>query len=242
MAPLWYPTTARSKSIGRMAAALSIRKHLERTAIMTINHDDDAFTRDVASRIKPNDLEGKAPWLKDHLQALQKSPTTLHRPALSTRESTQFFLILLPQNAASRSPLDSHAMRSQRLTPNMEEKPVALHSATGLSSHRYQSHSGTLHRPFPTVQSDQLYYVYNAEQIRACLLAEGSGHNSVKMKTQSTQKHWREAHLKADPILFQPLAQPQLRCKETLAAIAKYRLACQLRLSYKAEVNLESAS
>ena len=33
---------------------------------MTITHDEDAYTRDVASRISRMTLEGKAPWLKDH--------------------------------------------------------------------------------------------------------------------------------------------------------------------------------
>jgi len=33
---------------------------------MTIKHDEDAYTRDVASRISRMTLEGKAPWLKDH--------------------------------------------------------------------------------------------------------------------------------------------------------------------------------
>ena len=61
-----FLTTERSRNTGRMASAFQTHSYGQGIFIMTINRDDEAYTRDVASRISRMTLEGSAPWLKDH--------------------------------------------------------------------------------------------------------------------------------------------------------------------------------
>ena len=64
----------------------------------------------------------------------------------------------------------------------------------------------------------------------------------VRKKTENALKNTgakRTAELLSS--FSQQLPSHNCEARETLAAIARYRLACQLRLPYKAEVDLEKA-
>ena len=191
-------------------------------------------------------LEGKAPWLKDHpAGAAEVAYYPFIDPARYLHvESTQFFLILLPRNAASKIPLDSHGHGGVKRTHSkIWRKAVCL-----AFRNRFVEVTDTnpISGTIASALSDgakriSYYYVYNAEQIRGMPpLQKDRDTTLVKMKTQNALKN---TGAKRTSELIQSFSSqlPSHNCdaKETLAAIAKYRLACQLRLPYKAEVNLE---
>jgi hypothetical protein len=213
---------------------------------MTIDRDDDAYYRDVASRISRMTLEGKAPWLKDHAAGeAEVSYYPFIDPAPLYAGVNAVLLDLVAAEHGYRDPrwIPMAMVESNKLTPKYGEKPVCL-----AFRNRFVEVTDT--NPLGGAVASALsnsakkisyYYVYNAEQIRGMPPLQKDRNTSlVKQKTQNALKN-TSAHRVSDLLrLFsQQLPSHNCQAKETLAAIARYRLACQLRLPYRAEVNRE---
>jgi hypothetical protein len=211
---------------------------------MTINRDDDAYYRDVASRISRMTLEGTAPWLKDH--ASGEAEVTYYPFLDPAPIYSGVNAVLLDLVAAERGFKDPRwvpmaMVESNNLAPKYGEKPVCL-----AFRNRFVEITDTnpVDGTVATALSNNAkrisyYYVYNAEQIRGMPpLQKDRDTSLVKKKTQNALNNTgarRVAELL--PSFSKQLPTHNCQAKETLAAIARYRLACQLRLPYKAEIN-----
>ena len=106
---------------------------------MTINHDDDAYTRDVASRISRMTLEGNAPWLKDHpAGAAEVSYYPFIDPAPIYSGVNAVLLDLVAAERGFKDPrwIPMAMVESTNSPRNTGKSRYALHSATDLSKSR----------------------------------------------------------------------------------------------------------
>ena len=213
---------------------------------MTIDRDDDAYYREVASRISKMTLEGKAPWIEDHAAGeAEVGYYPFIDPAPIYGGVNAVLLDLVAAERGFKDPrwIPMAMAESNKLTPKYGEKPVCL-----AFRNRFVEVTDT--NPIDGTVASALsnsakkvsyYYVYNAEQIRGMPpLQKDRDTSLVKKKTENALKNTGARDVSA---LLRSFANqlPNHNCmaKETLAAIAKYRLACQLRLPYKADVNRE---
>jgi hypothetical protein len=213
---------------------------------VTINHDDDAFTRNVASRISRLTLEGKAPWLTDH--AAGDAEVTYYPfidPAPIYGGVNAVLLDLVAAERGFKDPrwIPMAMVESKGLAPKYGEKPVCL-----AFRNRFVEVTDTnpLDGTVATALTNSAkrisyYYVYNAEQVRGVPPLQKDRNTTLIQK--KTENAIRNTSVRRASEVLKAFANqlPSHNCeaKETLAAIAKYRLACQLRLPYKAEVNVE---
>jgi hypothetical protein len=213
---------------------------------MTINRDDEAYTRDVASRISRMTLEGNAPWLRDHpAGAAEVSYYPFVDPAPIYSGVNAVLLDLVAAERGFKDPrwIPMAMVESNKLSPKYGEKPVCLAFRNRFVEITDTNPiSGTVASALSdSAKKISYYYVYNAEQIRGMpALQKDRDTTLVKKKTENALKNTgakRTTELLAS--FSRQLPRHNCEAHETLAAIARYRLACQLRLPYKAEVNLE---
>ena len=193
-------------------------------------------------------LEGKAPWLKDHpAGAAEVAYYPFIDPAPIYTGVNAVLLDLVAAERGFKDPrwIPMAMVESNKLTPKYGEKPVCLAFRNRFVEVTDTNPiSGTVASALSdSAKRISYYYVYNAEQIRGMPpLQKDRDTTLVKMKTENALKN---TGAKRTSELIQSFSKqlPSHNCdaKETLAAIAKYRLACQLRLPYKADVNLEKA-
>ena len=215
---------------------------------MTINHDEDAYTRDVASRISRMTVEGKAPWLQDHPAGeAEVSYYPFIDPAPIYDGVNAVLLDLVAAERGFKDPrwIPMAMVESNGLAPKYGEKPVCLAFRNRFVEVTDTNPlSGTVASALANgAKKISYYYVYNAEQIRGMPPVQKDRDTTlVRKKTENALKN---TGAKRTSELLQSFSKqlPSHNCEaqETLAAIAKYRLACQLRLPYKAEVDLEKA-
>ena len=213
---------------------------------MTINSDDDAYYRDLASRITRMTLDGSAPWLKDH--SAGEAEVTYYPfldPAPIYGGVNAVLLDLVAAERGFKDPrwVPMAMAESHNMTPKYGEKPIRL-----AFRNRFVEVTDT--NPIDGTVASALsnsakrisyYYVYNAEQTRGMPpLQKDRDTILVKQKTENALRN-SGARRVSELLESFPGRLPEHNCKatETLAAIAKYRLACQLRLAYKASVNKE---
>ena len=213
---------------------------------MTIDRDDDAYYREVASRITRMTLEGKAPWLTDHAAGeaeVSYYPFIDPAPLYSGVNAVLLDLVAAERGFKDPRWVPMAMVESNGLTPKYGEKPVRV-----AFRNRFVEVTDT--NPVDGTVASALskgakkisyYYVYNAEQIRGMPpLQKDRDTALVRTKTENALKN--TGAQKVSDILrsfSDQLPSHNCEAKETLAAIARYRLACQLRLPYKAEVNRE---
>ena len=212
---------------------------------MTIDRDDDAYYRDVASRISKMTLEGKAPWLKDHAAAEAEVGyyPFIARQNLRRCERSPSYL------AGSRAWLQGSALDPHG-HGGIQQARTEVWREAGCLAFRNRFVEVTDTNPIDGTVASALsnsakkmsyYYVYNAEQIRGMPpLQKDRDTSLVKKKTDNALKN-TGARGVSDLLRSFSNQLPNHNCpaKETLAAITKSRLACQLRLPYKADVNQE---
>lgn len=213
---------------------------------MTIDRDDDAYYREVASRIGKMTLEGKAPWLKDHAAGeaeVSYYPFIDPAPIYGGVNAVLLDLVAAERDFKDPRWVPMAMVESNKLTPKYGEKPVCL-----AFRNRFVEVTDT--NPLDGTVASALsnnakkisyYYVYNAEQIRGMPpLQKDRDTALVAKKTDNALKNTGVRRVSEIIRSFSSqLPNHNCEAKETLAAIAKYRLACQLRLPYKAEVNRE---
>jgi hypothetical protein len=215
---------------------------------MTIARDEEAFIRDVASRVSEMTLNGKAPWLTNHgAGEAEVSFCPLIDPAPIYAGVNAVLLDLVAAERGYKDPrwVPMALVESNGLAPKYGEKPVCL-----AFRNRYVEVTDTnpLDGTVASALSDNArrvsyYFVYNAEQIRGMpSLQKERATSLVKKKTENALRN-TGAQGVSDLVKSFEKQLPSHNCQagETLAAIAKYRLACHLRLPYKAELSVEKA-
>jgi len=191
-------------------------------------------------------LEGKAPWLKDHpAGAAEVSYYPFIDPAPIYTGVNAVLLDLVAAERGFKDPrwIPMAMVESNKLSPKYGEKPVCLAFRNRFVEVTDTNPiSGTVAAALSDgAKKISYYYVYNAEQIRGMPpLQKDRDTTLVRKKTENALKNTgakRTAELLSS--FSQQLPSHNCEARETLAAIARYRLACQLRIPYKAAVNLE---
>ncbi len=211
---------------------------------MTIDRDDDAYYRDLSSRITRMTLDGTAPWLKDHARG--EAEVTYYPfldPAPIYGGVNAVLLDLVAAERGFKDPrwVPMAMVESNNLAPKYGEKPVCLAFRNRFVEITDTNPvDGTVAAALSnSAKRISYYYVYNAEQIRGMPpLQKDRDTSLVRQKTENALKNTgapRVAELLG--AFSKHLPAHNCQAKDTLAAIARYRLACQLRLPYKADVN-----
>jgi len=213
---------------------------------VTIGRDDEAWYRDFASRLSAMTLDGTAPWLVDRPAGRAEVtyyPFLNPAPIYSGLNAVLLDLVSAERGFSDPRWIPMARMEANRLTPRYGEKPVCLAfrnrfvEVTDLNPV-----DGTLASALASgARRVSYYYVYNAKQVRGLPpLQKDRATALVRTKTETAM---RNSGVRRTSDLLEAFARqlPDYRCPatETLAAIARYRLACQLRLAYKARNDAE---
>ena len=193
-------------------------------------------------------MRERAPWLEDHPAGeAEVSYYPFIDPAPIYDGVNAVLLDLVAAERGFKDPrwIPMAMVESNGLAPKYGEKPVCLAFRNRFVEVTDTNPlSGTVASALANgAKKISYYYVYNAEQIRGMPpLQKDRDTTLVRKKTENALKN---TGAKRTSDLLQSFSKqlPSHNCEaqETLAAIAKYRLACQLRLPYKAEVDLEKA-
>jgi hypothetical protein len=215
---------------------------------MTIERDEDAFVRDVSRRMSELTTSGKAPWLSDHKAGeAEVAFCPLINPAPIYSGVNAVLLDLVAAERGYKDPrwVPMALVESNGLAPKYGEKPVCL-----AFRNRYVEVTDTdpLDGTVASALSNQAkrishYFVYNAEQIRGMPpLQKDRDTTLVRKKTENALKNTGARSVTELVKSFgRELPSHNCQAKDTLTAIAKYRLACHLRLPYKAELTVAQA-